>query len=121
LVYRGAELDSLVGWYVFGDFGSGTIWALPASEESATAPLTLGSVVNPTAFGETTSGELLIVSRNNGLYRFFPADSVQADPASRLSDTGLFVDTASLQPSPGLIEYTPRVSFWSDGVKKNAG
>ena len=33
-VYRGSAIADLVGWYVFGDFGSGNLFAIP--EDSAT-------------------------------------------------------------------------------------
>jgi len=37
---------------------------------------------------------------------------------TRLSETGLFADLASLTPAQGLIPYKPNHPFWSDGVLK---
>ncbi len=59
-VYRGAALPELAGAYLFGDFGSGTIWALPAgADEAVTTSLNVGGLA---AFGQDPSGELWTVS-----------------------------------------------------------
>ncbi len=59
-VYRGDALPGLAGAYRFGDFGSGTVWALPAgATEAVTTSLNVGGL---TAFGQDPSGELWTVS-----------------------------------------------------------
>jgi glucose/arabinose dehydrogenase len=37
-VYRGTEIPDLVGWYVFGDFGSGRIFAIPENSAAGVTP-----------------------------------------------------------------------------------
>lgn len=37
-VYRGSEITDLVGWYVFGDFGSGRIFAIPEDSADGVTP-----------------------------------------------------------------------------------
>ena len=37
-VYRGTAIADLVGWYVFGDFGSGRIWAIPEDSADGVVP-----------------------------------------------------------------------------------
>jgi glucose/arabinose dehydrogenase len=34
-VYRGTAIPALVGWYVFGDFASGRLWAIPSAGGAA--------------------------------------------------------------------------------------
>src|SRR5262245_35262697 len=38
---------------------------------------------------------------------------------ARLSQTGVFADTAQLIPAAGLVPYELNVSFWSDGALKS--
>ena len=37
-VYRGTAIADLVGWYLFGDFGSGRIWAIPEASADGVVP-----------------------------------------------------------------------------------
>jgi glucose/arabinose dehydrogenase len=61
-VYRGAAIPDLVGWYVFGDFGSGRIFAVPADSPTGTAPTELlGSGLSIASFAESNVGEIYIV------------------------------------------------------------
>jgi glucose/arabinose dehydrogenase len=61
-VYRGAAIPDLIGWYVFGDFGSGRIFAVPADSPTGTAPAELlGSGLSIASFAESNDGEIYIV------------------------------------------------------------
>jgi len=115
-VYRG-EVASLRGRYLYSDFTSGVVTALTYDGTSVTAVDEIGSVEGPTSFGETRDGEVLVVSRYEGLFKFVEDSSTVEFPAN-LSQTGLFSDLASLTPSSGIIEYTPSHPFWSDGTQK---
>jgi uncharacterized repeat protein (TIGR03806 family) len=42
----------------------------------------------------------------------------EASPPPKLSLTGAFADLATLTPNPGIVAYTPNVSFWSDYAQK---
>lgn len=68
-VYRGEQHKALTGHYIFGDYGSGRVWALAWDGESAITNTEIGLVPAITSFGETNSGELLVVSRTKGIYR----------------------------------------------------
>jgi len=46
------------------------------------------------------------------------ADAAPIPGPDRLSDTGLYADFASRTLAPGVMEYTPRYSLWSDGADK---
>jgi uncharacterized repeat protein (TIGR03806 family) len=43
----------------------------------------------------------------------------ETSPATKLSLTGAFSDLATLAPNPGIVPYTPNVSFWSDYAQKS--
>lgn len=42
VVYRGTDVPSLVGWYVYGDFCSGRLWAFRSDGDSTTSGATAG-------------------------------------------------------------------------------
>jgi glucose/arabinose dehydrogenase len=67
-VYRGASMPELDGWYVYGDFCSGRIWALNPADGSDPAML-VESDLPITSFAELSDGELLIITRANAIYR----------------------------------------------------
>jgi glucose/arabinose dehydrogenase len=69
-VYRGKAIPSLAGQYIYGDYASGKIWALALDAQGSTTNTLIGNVRNPAGFGETADGELVIVSHNNGLFKF---------------------------------------------------
>ena len=61
-VYRGSAIPALVGWYVFGDFGSGRIFAVPADSQTGTAPTDLlSSGLSISTFAEGIDGELYVI------------------------------------------------------------
>jgi hypothetical protein len=73
-VYRGSQIPSLVGYYVYGDFCSGEIWAVRAND--ATDRVTLvgtGSGRLISSFGEDANGELFVVDLNGTVSAIEPA------------------------------------------------
>ena len=73
-VYRGTEIGGLPGRYVFGDFGSGRIFALPADATTGSdADELVDTALSISSFGEGEDGELLIVDfGGGGLHRLLP-------------------------------------------------
>ncbi|MCH8052149.1 MAG: PQQ-dependent sugar dehydrogenase, partial [Chloroflexi bacterium] len=67
-VYRGSAMPELYGWYVFGDFYTGRIWAVNTLDNSP-AVLLADEQVNIASFAELPNGELLIVSYTDGMYQ----------------------------------------------------
>jgi glucose/arabinose dehydrogenase len=62
-VYRGTEQTSLVGYYFFGDYCSGDIWAVPESfddPDGSTLPAPLATSLNVVGFGTDALGELYV-------------------------------------------------------------
>lgn len=64
-VYRGSAVPALKGQYVFGDFGTGTVWAARTTGNRWTKT-TLGRVENPSTFGEDEAGELYMAEYGSG-------------------------------------------------------
>jgi glucose/arabinose dehydrogenase len=68
-VYRGAAVAGLVGSYVYGDFGSGRLWALVWNGTSVVSNVEIAGVPAPSSFGEDFLGELYICSFDGSIYR----------------------------------------------------
>ena len=72
-VYRGAELPSLHGAYVYGDFCSGRIWALRHDGDMVVERVEIADTsLAISSFAEDVAGELYILSFDGKLYRFVP-------------------------------------------------
>ena len=66
-VYRGAAMPELQGWYVYGDYCSGRIWALDtAGGQRAGASRGAGHPI--TSFGVLPNGEIVVVSFDKAIY-----------------------------------------------------
>jgi glucose/arabinose dehydrogenase len=66
-VYRGTAIPDLQGFYVFGDFGSGRIWGVPATSVQGTAPLELDdTTLSISSFAEGVNGELYVLNYGAG-------------------------------------------------------
>lgn len=74
-VYRGAALPQLAGAYIYGDYCSGTIWALRRDAAGAwQSSRLLASNASISSFGEDQAGELYLTDLgSHGLYRFVGA------------------------------------------------
>lgn len=68
LVYRGSAIPSLRGWYIYGDFESGRIWAW----RDGRRPVRVGTAPGLTAFGQTRSGEVLLTTIDGKLLKMRP-------------------------------------------------
>ncbi|MDO8578368.1 MAG: PQQ-dependent sugar dehydrogenase [Dehalococcoidales bacterium] len=68
-VYRGDNISSLKGYYIYGDYCSGNIWALGYEDNTVTQNILLAdSGLSITSFGEDMEGNLYILSREGGIY-----------------------------------------------------
>ncbi len=69
-VYRGAAIPELQGFYVFGDFVSGRIWAIPAtSQQGAVGLELLDTAFGISSFAEDHDGELYVIDYAGGVHR----------------------------------------------------
>ena len=72
-VYRGLEYIDLMGYYVFGDFVSGKIWAVAADSPIGTTPIELADTDHSiAAFAEGVDGELYIVHYGGDIFKLVP-------------------------------------------------
>ncbi|MEK0450789.1 MAG: hypothetical protein RL088_3057 [Verrucomicrobiota bacterium] len=127
-VYRGAKLPELAGAYVYGDFGTGRIWAAKHDGKS----MLWNRELADTSFAITSivadaDGEILITdygapigAPGGGGGAFYRLEPLRAEPAPpfpvRLSETGLFSDTAAQTPAPGVLPYEIAHPAWHDGA-----
>src|SRR5690606_69034 len=66
-VYRGSDIPDLEGFYLFGDFGSGRIWAVAADSEQGVEPgELLDTNLSIASFAESNEGELYVIDIGAG-------------------------------------------------------
>jgi glucose/arabinose dehydrogenase len=67
-VYRGASMPELQGWYVYGDYCSGRVWAVDTAGSGPPVLLAeSGHVIS--SFAELPDGEIVAVTFDNAIYR----------------------------------------------------
>ena len=66
----GSNIPALRGWYVFGDYCSGEIWAIPSTAGAhASKTLLRNTSFQISSFGESAGGELFVVDLGGTIYR----------------------------------------------------
>lgn len=115
-VYRGSTFGSINGNYIYGDFATENIWRLEQTSADTFENTLIGSVPLPAHFGEDSDGELIITSYTAGFFGLAAGGDSNPEPATLLSDTGIFTDLQTLSVAEGLIEYAVIEPHWSDGA-----
>lgn len=69
-VYRGRKFRELEGKYIYGDYGSGTVWGLDYDGKVLRSNSRLARVDALSSFAEASSGELYLISLTGSIYRF---------------------------------------------------
>ncbi len=121
LVYRGAAIPELAGRYVFGDYGSGRVWALQSDGQGGYLnDLLIDTNFGPTSFARDAAGEIYFTDINNGrLRKLVPAGPPTPDTvADRLSASGCTDPADVTQAYAGLLPYDLNAPFWTDGADK---
>jgi putative heme-binding domain-containing protein len=120
IVYHGRKFPELAGHYIFGDWQTARLWAAKC-EGDKLQPYRLIAQTSQriVAFGQQPDGELLIVDHGGGgLWRIAPNEAAN-DPVDfprKLSQTGLFTDTAAQTPAPGVLPFSINAPQWLDGA-----
>jgi uncharacterized repeat protein (TIGR03806 family) len=126
-VYRGSEhAAALYGKYIFGDNGSGRIWALTYDGIN---PVTVTYLCNMPAganytglsgFGVDHDQEMYLckMGRPSKIYKLARTGVGPPPPPSLLSQVGAFADLEDLTPAPGLVPFAVNSPLWSDGAVK---
>jgi glucose/arabinose dehydrogenase len=73
-VYRGQRFPELRGTYFYGDYCSGSIWALVAADPAAGATKILPTDYSISSFGETAAGEILVTAHGGRLFKIVVAE-----------------------------------------------
>jgi putative heme-binding domain-containing protein len=119
-VYQGHRYPELRDTLIYGDFETGKIWSLRYEQDRVIELRELADTsLRIIAFGQDQAGEQLIADYyGGGIYQLVPNTSSNepADFPQRLSDTGLFANTQSLEPSPGVVPFEVIHPAWFDGT-----
>ncbi|MCH7729013.1 MAG: PQQ-dependent sugar dehydrogenase, partial [Planctomycetes bacterium] len=121
-VYRGRKLPGLNGSFIYGDYITGTIWAVRAEDDDTYSHQTLVDTDQRiTSFTEGSNGELYVLDYDytGQIYELVPSnltDNSEEFPR-QLSETGLFTSLEKLEPAPGVVPYDVRVPRWMDGAQ----
>ncbi len=73
-VYRGEAMPELNGWYVYGDFCSGNIWALDTNDDDSPPVLLATTERSISSFAELPDGELVAVTYDRAIFRLVRAE-----------------------------------------------
>ena len=73
-VYRGNAIPDLQGYYLYGDYGSGRIWALDTESDDAQPVLLMNTDLRISSFAEDSEGELYVLDYGPGaIHKLVPA------------------------------------------------
>ncbi|MDH3712451.1 MAG: PQQ-dependent sugar dehydrogenase [Gammaproteobacteria bacterium] len=73
-VYRGSAIAALQGYYLYGDYGSGRIWALETGADNAEPVLLMDTNLNIASFAEDQVGEIYVLDYSSGeIHKLMPA------------------------------------------------
>jgi glucose/arabinose dehydrogenase len=115
-MYRDSRQPEFDGKYLFADW-TGQIYAMPRFEDGRHGPPEMLAFVEniATIAKDPLDGSVLLGGAV--LQRLVRVTNSVVLP-SKLSETGLFASTESLQPSAGLLGYEVNQPFWSDHAIK---
>ena len=119
--YHGSRFPELRGAYVYGDYETGKIWALWHDGKQVTRREEIADTPHKiVTFGQSEDGEIYWMNweKDTRLYRLArnPAVGQPSSFPRKLSDTGLFADTASQKPAAGVLPFEIAEPMWEDGA-----
>ena len=120
-VYHGTRFPELRDAYIYGDYETGKIWALWNDGKQVTRREEIADTPHKiVTFGQSEDGEVYWMNweNNTRIYRLAP-NPVVGKPSQfprKLSDTGLFSDTAAQTPSAGVLPFEIVEPMWQDGA-----
>jgi putative heme-binding domain-containing protein len=120
-VYRGKKLPELDGWFIYGDYITGTIWGVKREKDDTYSFQTLCDTDQRiVAFTEGSGGELYVLDYDftGQIYEVAPSGlkDLSATFPRRLSETGLFEALHIVTPAIGVVPYEVQVDRWMDGA-----
>ncbi len=66
-VYRGPSMPELNGWFIYGDYCTGRIWAVNTADGSAAVQL-VDTDYNISSFGQLPDGEVVVLTFENAMF-----------------------------------------------------
>jgi len=122
-VYRGSQLDTLAGSYLFGDWVHGRVWAVPLDRSEPQREIASGTL-RIVAFEPDANGEPLLVNHfiQTPLYRMvansrYGEQQRESQEFPRLlSETGLFLSTPQQASARGVTGFSINHPMWQDGA-----
>jgi uncharacterized repeat protein (TIGR03806 family) len=124
-IYHGKKHPTLKGAYIYGDYDTGRVWMLryDAKAKKVTEHKELcDTTLRIVAWAQDADGEVHALDFiDGGLYELAVAPAAPKglpEFPRKLSQTGLFADTAKHIPEKGLIPYSVNAELWSDGAIK---
>lgn len=123
VVYRGSEVPTLAGKYLFGDYITRRFYAVNSDGSSGAAvePLIENTGLNIASFAEDRDGEVYLLDYGGEIHQVVTGetgDGTANAPARWLADTGCVNPDDPREPAEGLIPYDLNAPFWSDGADK---
>ena len=119
-VYRSDQLSGLNGFFVYGDYITGTIWALKSDGDDYVYRNVVDTDLRIVDFTQGSDGELFVLDYDytGGIYEILPnnVEDLSAEFPRLLSETGLFESVRGLKPAAGIVEYDVVVPRWQDGA-----
>ncbi|KAF0177326.1 MAG: heme-binding domain-containing protein [Limisphaerales bacterium] len=123
VVYQGSRFPELRGAYVYGDYGTGKIWAAKRKGHQVTWHREIADTPHAmVGFSEGRAGEIFYVDYAAGqLFELEPTPPVAKKRPpfpKKLSESGLFAKVKGHVVQPALIPYSVNSLLWSDGTHK---
>lgn len=121
IVYTGSRYSDLKGAYLYGDYATGKVWGARFRDGRVTWQKELADTpYQILGFCQGLGGEIYLVDYAGGLYSLEsrPEEQPPHPFPQKLSETGLFTDTAAHRVDPALIPYDVVAPLWSDGAAK---
>ena len=120
-VYRGEKLPDLAGSFVYGDYITGTIWAIRPDKDGAYSHRTLVDTDQRIVAFPQGQAASCMCSTTTSPARFTNCcrpmcQDTSASFPRRLSETGLFASLEKLEPAAGVVPYSVLVEPWMDGA-----
>ncbi len=122
-VYQGDRYPELKEWFIYGDYITGTIWAVKPKEDGSADFQTLADTdLRLASLTEGTEGKIYLVDYDSTeqIYELIPNQTNTTNQRPfpiHLSDTGLFDSLKTLEPMPGVTPYQVTAARWMDGAQ----
>ena len=130
-VYRGPLLRELIGAYIYGDFGSGRIWALQYSGTNVTSNTVLiDTGLSIASFGIDNSNGLYFCAFDGKIYRLIHVpniENVTQQPQGSIvhPDTEVEIQATVTDPTSAVkrvvLNYTTNNHLWTELNMTNSG